>query len=122
MRVIPCEALSASATAIRRRTTSRLPSRWRSLSSSPLTGVRFCGARGSRTSDPANDGSVSAVINTITGVSEVLRDGFHIRRAAVERQIPCFTSLDTARAAVESLLTDHATYDIGTTRDYLRLG
>ena len=72
--------------------------------------------------DVINDGSVSAVINTITGVSEVLRDGFHIRRAAVERQIPCFTSLDTARAAVESLLTDHATYDIGTTRDYLRLG
>ena len=70
--------------------------------------------------DVINDGSVSAVINTISGVSEVLRDGFHIRRAAVERQIPCFTSLDTARAAVESLLTDNSSYDIGTTSDYLR--
>ena len=70
--------------------------------------------------DVINDGSVEAVINTISGVSEVLRDGFHIRRTAVERQIPCFTSLDTARAAVESLLTDNAAYAIGTTRDYLR--
>ena len=69
--------------------------------------------------DVINDGSVEAVINTISGVSEVLRDGFHIRRSAVERQIPCFTSLDTARAAVESLLTGNSAYDIGTTRDYL---
>ena len=72
--------------------------------------------------DVINDGSVEAVINTISGVSEVLRDGFYIRRAAVERQIPCFTSLDTARAAVESLLTGNAAYDIGTTRDYLNGG
>ena len=70
--------------------------------------------------DVINDGSVGAVINTISGVSDVLRDGFYIRRAAVERQIPCFTSLDTARAAVESLLTDNAAYAIGTTRDYLQ--
>ena len=70
--------------------------------------------------DVINDGSVGAVINTISGVSEVLRDGFHIRRSAVERQIPCFTSLDTARAAVESLLTNHAAYAIGTTSDYLQ--
>ena len=70
--------------------------------------------------DVINDGSVEAVINTISGVSEVLRDGFHIRRAAVERQIPCFTSLDTARAAVESLLTGNSAYSIGTTQDYLR--
>ncbi len=70
--------------------------------------------------DVINDGSVGAVINTITGISEVLRDGFHIRRSAVERQIPCFTSLDTARAAVESLLTEDEAYAIGTTRDYLR--
>jgi carbamoyl-phosphate synthase large subunit len=52
----------------------------------------------------------------------VLRDGFNIRRAAVERQIPCFTSLDTARAAVESLLTGQGNYAIGTTGEYLRPG
>ena len=69
--------------------------------------------------DVINDGSVGAVINTLSGVSDVLRDGFYIRRAAVEKQIPCFTSLDTARAAVESLLVGNAAYSIGTTRDYL---
>jgi carbamoyl-phosphate synthase large subunit len=32
----------------------------------------------------------------------VIRDGFEIRRAAVERRIPCLTSLDTAAALLES--------------------
>ena len=49
------------------------------------------------------NGTVDAVLNTVTGDREALQDGFKIRRAAVERRIPCFTSLDTARAAVESL-------------------
>ena len=70
--------------------------------------------------DVINDHSVDAVVNTISSVNEVLRDGFNIRRAAVERQIPCFTSLDTARAAVESLLAERATYAVSTTREYLR--
>ena len=69
--------------------------------------------------DVINDRSVDAVVNTISGVSEVMRDGFNIRRAAVERQIPCFTSLDTARAAVESLLAEQANYAVGTTSEYL---
>ena len=69
--------------------------------------------------DVIDDGSVGAVINTLSGASDALRDGFYIRRAAVERQIPCFTSLDTARAAVESLLTGNSAYAIGTTSDYL---
>ena len=53
--------------------------------------------------DIIRNGTVSGVINTITGGSAAMRDGFHIRRAAVERRLPCFTSLDTARAAVEVL-------------------
>ena len=69
--------------------------------------------------DVIDDGSIGAVINTLSGESDALRDGFYIRRAAVERQIPCFTSLDTARAAVESLLTGNSAYSIGTTSDYL---
>ena len=69
--------------------------------------------------DVIDDGSVGSVINTLSGVSDVLRDGFYIRRAAVEHQIPCFTSLDTARAAVESLLTGNSAYAIGTISDYL---
>ena len=52
--------------------------------------------------DVIQDGTVKAVVNTSSGGRQVLRDGFHIRRAAVERRIPCFTSLETARAAVNS--------------------
>ena len=54
--------------------------------------------------DVINDGSVSCVINTPEGrYTGTLRDGFHIRRAATEKRIPCFTSPDTARAAVDAL-------------------
>ncbi len=56
--------------------------------------------------DVINDGSVNGVINTLEGVSarrDQLRDGFEIRRAATERRIPCYTSLDTVRVVVECL-------------------
>ena len=58
------------------------------------------------------DGSVSAVINTVTGGRIPLRDGFQIRRTAAERRVPCFTSLDTARAAVQALLNGAQNYNI----------
>ena len=51
--------------------------------------------------DVIQSGRVSAVVNTVTGDRRPLRDGFYIRRAATERRIPCFTSLDTLRAALE---------------------
>ena len=55
--------------------------------------------------DIINDDSVSCVINTPEGrFTGTLRDGFYIRRAATEKRIPCFTSIDTARAAVEALV------------------
>ncbi len=47
-------------------------------------------------------GRVQGVINTVQGGGSV-KDGFEIRRAAVEARIPCLTSLDTARALVTSL-------------------
>ena len=72
--------------------------------------------------DVVNDGSVGAVINTLSGDTSVMQDGFFIRRAAVERQIPCFTSLDTARAAVESLLTERDNYSVLRTEEYLNEG
>jgi carbamoyl-phosphate synthase large subunit len=54
--------------------------------------------------DVINDGRVSCVINTPEGrYTGTLRDGFYIRRAATEKRIPCFTSVDTARAAVDAL-------------------
>ena len=65
------------------------------------------------------DGTVDAVVNTVTGHREVLQDGFHIRRAAVDRRIPCFTSLDTARAAAESLADGATGYSVKPLGDYL---
>ena len=69
--------------------------------------------------DVIENGSVGAVINTVSEVSTVLRDGYLIRRAAAERQAPCFTSLDTARAAVESLLMERSNYSVQCTEEYL---
>ncbi len=52
--------------------------------------------------DAVLQGDVVAVINTVSGARGPLSDGFDIRRAATERRIPCFTSIDTAKAAVAS--------------------
>ncbi len=68
--------------------------------------------------DIVADGTVAAVVNTIEGDRESLEDGFEIRRAAVDQRIPCFTSLDTARAAVESLIGGAANYSIKPLPEY----
>ena len=70
--------------------------------------------------DVINEGKVDGVVNTVTQVTSVLRDGVAIRRAAVERHIPCFVALDTARAAVESLLLGVGTHSIKRTDEYLQ--
>ena len=69
--------------------------------------------------DIINDGMVNGVVNTVSEAAAVLRDGFLIRRAAAEKRIPCFTSLDTARAAVENLLMGHGSYAIKRSEEYL---
>ena len=48
-------------------------------------------------------GQVHLVINTPQQGRHEDRDGFLIRRSAVEHAVPCLTSLDTARAAVHVL-------------------
>jgi carbamoyl-phosphate synthase large subunit len=54
--------------------------------------------------DVIRDGTVQCVINTPEGrLTGSLRDGFQIRRAAAEKRIPCYTSIDTARVAVAAL-------------------
>ena len=68
--------------------------------------------------DIINDGTVSGVVNTVTGDRIPLRDGFEIRRAAAEKRIPCFTSLDTARAAVEALINGSQIYSAQPLPDY----
>jgi carbamoyl-phosphate synthase large subunit len=62
--------------------------------------------------DVVIDGTVNSVINTVTGGRIPLRDGFQIRRAASERRIPCFTSLDTARAAIQAKINGYHNYNI----------
>jgi carbamoyl-phosphate synthase large subunit len=64
------------------------------------------------------DGSVNAVINTVTGGRVPLRDGFQVRRTAAERRVPCFTSLDTAHAAVQALLNGAQNYNIQPVQSY----
>jgi len=61
--------------------------------------------------DVIGSGQVHLVLNTVSGPSRAmpvaagapLRDGYEIRRASVERRIPCLTSLDTARALAQAL-------------------
>ena len=71
------------------------------------------------TVDIIMDGTINAVVNTIEGDRESLEDGFEIRRAAVEARIPCFTSMDTARAAVECLSDGGVQYNIKPLNEYL---
>ncbi len=68
--------------------------------------------------DIINDGTVNGVVNTITGDRIPLRDGFDIRRAAAEKHIPCFTSLDTARAAIDAVVNGSRVYSIQPLPDY----
>ncbi len=70
--------------------------------------------------DIINDGTVNGVVNTVTGGRIPLRDGFQIRRAAAEKRIPCFTSLDTVRAAVETLVNGDQIYSVQPLPDYRR--
>jgi carbamoyl-phosphate synthase large subunit len=85
---------------------------------------RLQGGSGRTVVDIIEDGTVKAVVNTVTGDRSTMQDGFHIRRAAVMQRIPCFTSIDTARCAVEAEgsvagVTGGQTYNIKTLAEYL---
>jgi carbamoyl-phosphate synthase large subunit len=69
--------------------------------------------------DVINEGLVDCVINTPEGGrSTTLQDGFQFRRAAAERRIPCFTSVDTARAATEALLAGGEAFEVLPIQEY----
>lgn len=53
--------------------------------------------------DLIQSGKIKLIINTPTKGRKPDRDGFKIRRKAVEISIPCLTSLDTARAIVNCI-------------------
>jgi carbamoyl-phosphate synthase large subunit len=69
--------------------------------------------------DIIHDGQVDAVVNTTSGGHVPMRDGFMIRRAAAEQRIPCYTSIDTARVAVESLISQGRLYSVLPLPEYL---
>ncbi|MBI4288411.1 MAG: carbamoyl-phosphate synthase large subunit, partial [Chloroflexi bacterium] len=69
--------------------------------------------------DMIRDGKVDGVVNTLSGGQAPFRDGFYIRRMAVEKRIPCFTSLDTARAAAEALSQGSQSYAVQPLKEYL---
>ena len=80
--------------------------------------------------DLIESGSVDLVINTMSGTNgngkagsgaaagPVMKDGFEIRRAAVERRIPCLTSLDTAAALLESAVTAAGELEVRTITEW----
>jgi carbamoyl-phosphate synthase large subunit len=76
--------------------------------------------------DVIEAGSVDLVINTMSGTNgdkapagrPVIKDGFEIRRAAVERRIPCLTSLDTAAALLESAVTAAGDLEVRTITEW----
>ena len=69
--------------------------------------------------DVIREGRVNGIINTAGSAQPgAMRDGFAIRRAATERRIPCFTSLDTARAAIDALINGVAHYDVRPITEY----
>ena len=71
--------------------------------------------------DIIEDGLVDCVINTPElGRSSTLQDGFQIRRTAAERRIPCFTSIDTARAATDALLAGSQAFNVLPVSEYRR--
>ncbi|WP_079508373.1 carbamoyl-phosphate synthase large subunit [Mesobacillus jeotgali] len=56
------------------------------------------GSEGLNLIDVIRTGEAQMVINTLTKGKQPERDGFRIRRESVENGVPCFTSLDTAKA------------------------
>ncbi|ABZ84667.1 carbamoyl-phosphate synthase, large subunit [Heliomicrobium modesticaldum Ice1] len=71
--------------------------------------------------DLVREDKVQLIINTLTKGKQPERDGFRIRRAAVEHSIPCLTSLDTARVILQTLRTIHGggDFDMVPLQEYL---
>ena len=62
--------------------------------------------------DVIRDATVSGVINTPGPADKEILDGLEIRRAAVERGIPCITSIDTAKAMVTAMSRASSVYSV----------
>ena len=78
------------------------------------TPIGKIGEEGNTVLDAIRGQQVQFVINTFsTNKKNTITDGFLIRREAVENNIPCFTSLDTARAVYKVLESMSFAIDAG---------
>src|SRR5438093_689112 len=92
--------------------------------------VAKIGEEGPTVLDVITGGEVDLVLNTMSNIYEdpsddggpVIKDGFEIRRAAVERRIPCLTSLDTAAALLESAAEAAPEMDVRTIEEWRGAG
>ncbi|HEX2280800.1 MAG TPA: carbamoyl-phosphate synthase large subunit [Thermomicrobiales bacterium] len=66
--------------------------------------------------------TVDCVINTPGPADKEILDGIEIRRAAVERGVPCITSIDTARTIVAAMAKSDAVYTVQPFPEYRRSG
>ena len=57
--------------------------------------------------------------DAIAEAAAALRDGFAIRRAATERRLPCYTSMDTAKVAIAALSSPSTESTVATVKDYV---
>ncbi|WLR52276.1 carbamoyl-phosphate synthase large subunit [Bacillus tianshenii] len=64
----------------------------------PVTTVNKIGGEKPHLLDVIRQGDAQFVVNTLTKGKQPARDGFRIRREAVENGVACLTSLDTAKA------------------------
>ncbi|WP_251549091.1 carbamoyl-phosphate synthase large subunit [Neobacillus muris] len=67
----------------------------------PVKVVEKIGSEGQTVLDVIHHGEAQFIINTLTKGKQPERDGFRIRREAVENGVPCLTSLDTADAILK---------------------
>ncbi len=70
----------------------------------PVTKLNKLDQESPNITDAIKNGEIQLLVNTITRGKEPERDGFKIRRMAVEHNIPCLTSLDTVKAFLMVLL------------------
>lgn len=63
--------------------------------------------------DLISSGRIKLVVNTPTKGRQPERDGFKIRRKAVEISIPCLTSLDTAKALLRCIEMENSGVEMG---------
>jgi carbamoyl-phosphate synthase large subunit len=67
----------------------------------PVKVIEKIGSEGKTLLDVIHHGEAQFIINTLTKGKQPERDGFRIRREAVENGVPCLTSLDTADAILK---------------------